>query len=464
MVTRVLRPAVLAISASLVMVAVALPSTSATATGQDPCDGEPATSYTLTNATVGVGDVHEGEVTFESAGITRVADFTIATHDILGHPDVQINGVSGADPGIEYRPQTRPTAPADVINYWTNRIADTVVLTFDVDAEEGRVRLRQALDSRTGGNSEASTYTLSWDGGGVAVVSDPVVVDAVYNNGSTPGFAADNGEIEDLETGDELVSGDSFVVYATLNNRTEWRIDFPIGARNIRISKVALMGATHDYEPRGASDNPLDGRDVQLPRFGIENVAQGPAAPGLTFQEFLAFQVLFVPEECIPEVVEVVPEEEDDDVQVVVDDVEEETAAVEEETAAPSAPSLSCTPQELSVGEIVTCQVTGGEPNSGIVWSAAAGDDEIASETVQTGSDGTGTFSFVVPAAALGQALTVDLVASTQPVALGVVGGPAPASVPAGEGSVPTPLALLLAAIVSVGGAVLMGRRELAIG
>jgi hypothetical protein len=58
--------------------------------------------------------------------------------------------------------------------------------------------------------------------------------------------------------------------------------------------------------------------------------------------------------------------------------------------------------------------------------------------------------------------LALPTASGMQAVNVGVtVGGPVPASVPAGEGSVPMqmPLALLLAAIMSVGGAVLVGRR-----
>ena len=73
------------------------------------------------------------------------------------------------------------------------------------------------------------------------------------------------------------------------------------------------------------------------------------------------------------------------------------------------------------------------------------------------GSDGTGTFSFVVPAAVLGQALTVELVAWTQPMTLGVVGGPVPASVPAGEGGVPFGAVLL--GLLGAAGVLVAGRR-----
>ena len=76
---------------------------------------------------------------------------------------------------------------------------------------------------------------------------------------------------------------------------------------------------------------------------------------------------------------------------------------------------------------------------------------------MRLGSDGTGTFSFVVPVTALGQALTVELVEWTQPMTLGVVGGPVPASVPAGEG--PVPFGAVLLALLAAAGVVVAGRR-----
>ncbi len=66
-------------------------------------------------------------------------------------------------------------------------------------------------------------------------------------------------------------------------------------------------------------------------------------------------------------------------------------------------------------------------------------------------ADGTGTFSFMVPAAALGEVLTVELVGWAAPVSLGMSGGPVPTSVPSGEGPVPVwPLGLLALAGVLV--------------
>jgi hypothetical protein len=69
-------------------------------------------------------------------------------------------------------------------------------------------------------------------------------------------------------------------------------------------------------------------------------------------------------------------------------------------------------------------------------------------------SAGAHTLQLALPTASGMQAINVGV----------TVGGPVPASVPAGEGSVPMPVALLLAALVSVGGAVLVGRRALAVG
>ena len=64
---------------------------------------------------------------------------------------------------------------------------------------------------------------------------------------------------------------------------------------------------------------------------------------------------------------------------------------------------------------------------------------------------GAHTLQIVLPTASGMQAINVGV----------TVGGPVPASVPAGQGPVPMPLALLLAALVSVAGAVLIGRRTL---
>jgi alpha-tubulin suppressor-like RCC1 family protein len=102
----------------------------------------------------------------------------------------------------------------------------------------------------------------------------------------------------------------------------------------------------------------------------------------------------------------------------------------------------------LKVGVLITCTVTGGDPGIDILWRAAY-NPVFAEAGVTLGPDGTGEFSFVVPAAALGEELTVELVEWLAPLSLGVVSGPVPDSVPAGGGPVPL-WPIFLAALAGV--------------
>ena len=277
------------------------------------CAGDPATAYTSSMA----GNNASGTI----ARGTQSADFSITTTQLVNHSSISVAAINTGDVGIEFRPQSWGAGfnigshPERYAGRWANPSADAAALTFDVANLVGsgpaRVRLRQTLDGQfTSGNSEASTYTVSWEGGGTAVVSDPVTTNDVYRFGAPTGFAAANGEIEGLATGDIIENGGSFVVFGTNNSRTRWHIDFPSGARNIRLNKVALSGATH---ARGAitspSDNPAMGRDVQLPRFGVSlnsdaTLGANDGAPGYTYQEFFAFQIFFTPQgaNCLPPV------------------------------------------------------------------------------------------------------------------------------------------------------------------
>jgi hypothetical protein len=100
----------------------------------------------------------------------------------------------------------------------------------------------------------------------------------------------------------------------------------------------------------------------------------------------------------------------------------------------------------------------GGDPGIDILWRAAY-NPVFAEAGVTLDGSGTGEFSFTVPAAALGQSVTVELVEWLAPVSLGVVGGPVPSSVPSGGGPVPAWSLVLLAL---AGGLVL--RRMAAVG
>ncbi len=128
------------------------------------------------------------------------------------------------------------------------------------------------------------------------------------------------------------------------------------------------------------------------------------------------------------------------------------------ESASNSLPAMDCGVADLRVGAETTCTVTGGDPGIDILWRAAY-NPVFAGQGVTLDADGVGTFAFTVPAAALGQVVTVELVEWLAPVSLGVVGGPVPTSVPSGGGPVPVWSLVMLAL---AGGLVL--RRMSAVG
>jgi hypothetical protein len=112
---------------------------------------------------------------------------------------------------------------------------------------------------------------------------------------------------------------------------------------------------------------------------------------------------------------------------------------------------MACDVIPAQVGELITCTVTGGDPGIDILWRAAY-NPVFAGAGVTLDANGTGTFTFTVPAAALGQVVTVELVEWLAPVSIGVAGGPVPTSVPSGGGPVPVWSLVLL---VLAGGLVL---------
>jgi len=127
-----------------------------------------------------------------------------------------------------------------------------------------------------------------------------------------------------------------------------------------------------------------------------------------------------------------------------------------------SAPTVAvaCSPLSAPVGATVTCAVTGGDPGIDILWRASY-NPVFAEAGVTLDADGNGSFSFVVPAAARGQEVMVELVEWTAPVSLGVagVGSLVPTSVPAGEGrGVPAGALAVFAGVALVAGVAL--RRE----
>ncbi len=100
--------------------------------------------------------------------------------------------------------------------------------------------------------------------------------------------------------------------------------------------------------------------------------------------------------------------------------------------------------RSLQVGAVAPCTVTGAGPGIEILWRAAY-NPPFAGQGVTLDANGDGTFAFTVPAAALGQVVTVELVDWLAPVSIGVAGGPVPTSVPSGQGPVPVWSLVLLA-------------------
>ena len=119
---------------------------------------------------------------------------------------------------------------------------------------------------------------------------------------------------------------------------------------------------------------------------------------------------------------------------------------------APSPPKLACDPAEPAVGSQVTCRITGGDPGIDILWNASVGGVGFAGRGVTLDSSGAASFTFV---ASVAGEVQIDLVAwgVTDVV---VATGPVPASVPAGDGSLPVGWLLALG-LVAAG--VLMVRR-----
>ena len=121
--------------------------------------------------------------------------------------------------------------------------------------------------------------------------------------------------------------------------------------------------------------------------------------------------------------------------------------------------ALDCGPLPPAVGTEVRCAVTGADPSIDILWRAAY-NPTFAEAGVRTTPEGTATFAFRVPAAALGEQLTVELVEWMAPVPLGVVGATVPSSIPAGDGpGSPPSTFLVMPGLMMLAVAVLATRR-----
>lgn len=125
---------------------------------------------------------------------------------------------------------------------------------------------------------------------------------------------------------------------------------------------------------------------------------------------------------------------------------------ISEPTPPPAEPiprlALNCTPDPVVAGSAVSCDVSNGDANIDILWSATTVIGVAASRGVTLDVSGTATFAFVAPSGA--QAIDVELVAWGVSDSVQVVGGPVPSAVPAGEGRGGTLPAVPLLALATV--------------
>jgi YVTN family beta-propeller protein len=127
--------------------------------------------------------------------------------------------------------------------------------------------------------------------------------------------------------------------------------------------------------------------------------------------------------------------------------------------------AVLCKPAVPAAGSRVTCRLSGGDGGTGVEWRASY-NPTFAGATVVLDAAGEGGFSFVVPAAALGSPLVLEVIGWGDPMVLAEqVGAPVPGSIPAGGGPQAlmarplVPAALLLVLAVLLGRAARRSRR-----
>ena len=126
--------------------------------------------------------------------------------------------------------------------------------------------------------------------------------------------------------------------------------------------------------------------------------------------------------------------------------------------ADPGGPLL-CTPDPVAPGARVDCTFAGGNPDFAYLWRASSLGDVFATAGMTTIADGSGGFSFVVPAAYACEDVLVELVDWNISTLIQVLCPRAPTSIPAGGGSPSSTPALLL--MVGLAGLALIGTSRL---
>lgn len=133
-----------------------------------------------------------------------------------------------------------------------------------------------------------------------------------------------------------------------------------------------------------------------------------------------------------------------------------------QQAAAVSRLTIDCTPDPVAPRGLVTCEVTGGDPDIDILWEAELG-GVFATAGVRLDSFGRGTFTFRAPANSSGRSIAVALVDWVVTDTVLVSGTPVPNRLPAGGGPAgPAPGALVAGLILMTGiGATRLRKRAL---
>lgn len=125
----------------------------------------------------------------------------------------------------------------------------------------------------------------------------------------------------------------------------------------------------------------------------------------------------------------------------------------------PTPPTLDCD-EPVAAGTSTICRVTGGDPESEILWRATSDGDLVATAGVRLGPDGTGTFTLAVPTGVGAGPLDVELVEWNAEDDI-MVTPPVPVRVAAGEGPAGTaPTARWSALALSLAGAAALASRH----
>lgn len=126
-----------------------------------------------------------------------------------------------------------------------------------------------------------------------------------------------------------------------------------------------------------------------------------------------------------------------------------------------AARSVSCTPVAPRVGDRVVCTLAGGDASEVVEWRASY-NPQFAGGSLALDDAGAGGFTFVIPTAASGSPVILEVVGWGDPIAIAErVGAPIPGSIPAGQGSAalegrPTITLVILAWLAMIGA----GRRR----